>query len=523
MTLAFTSIPALVALVCKVVLLGYAVRKPSRNLTTQLYFALLIVLSVQNLVEFVGFNQVAQGVYTYADLIGRLYFAMVIPFLAILLHVSLRLSYDPPALNRLDQYAYLLYLPAILLEALLLGNQIVSGFKPFQNSLLREPGPLYFLFETYATVYMMAALTSMIYGARAKRSSLARTRNRLWLFALLPIVLLVVYLIVANHFGWTKLTSTFYLPIAITFFLAVTTYATYEFRLFDIEFYLPWSKVRKRKTEFYKRIQATIAEIAELRSVQDVLDMIAGTLRCQVALIGGPRPLVALVPGQRLDVANDLALSQFPRSALEKVDRIVVANEVADMMPELHNVMKQHKVGAIVPFNAHSATSGHWMLLGEHFSSQVYTPLDFKRVEMLFDKIAERFLDDLLLLRSQLAEAKGEIRDYQRRLAIAWDELNALRHQQRTIDAENRRLREHNAKLRRERLRLVTSGLPEAIVSGEKTLEQYMAEFEGALVADALKQCAGNRIKAARLLGISPRTLHYLIQRHHLELNTDIE
>src|SRR5690606_22414174 len=175
---------------------------------------------------------------------------------------------------------------------LLPGEQLIAGFKPFQNSLLREPGPWYFLFETYATAYMLAALSGMFYGARgARRNALARTRNRLWLFALSPIALLVVYLIVANQFGWTRLTSTFYLPVAVTFFLFVATYATYEYRLFDVEFFLPWSKVRRRKTAFYQRIQATIAEIAELRSVRQVLDLMAHTLRCQVALIGGPRPL----------------------------------------------------------------------------------------------------------------------------------------------------------------------------------------------------------------------------------------
>jgi len=36
--------------------------------------------------------------------------------------------------------------------------------------------------------------------------------------AILPTALLFVYLIVANHFGWTRITSTFYVPITLTFF-----------------------------------------------------------------------------------------------------------------------------------------------------------------------------------------------------------------------------------------------------------------------------------------------------------------
>jgi hypothetical protein len=512
------SLPALVALLCKFVLLGYAVRRPSRNLTTRLFFALLVVLSVQNLVEVVGYSQLARGNYAHADTIGRLYFAMVIPFVALMLHLSLRLSYDPPLLGRLDRYAWLLYLPAVGLEALLPGEQLIAGFKPFQNSLLREPGPWYFLFETYATAYMLAALSGMFYGARgARRNALARTRNRLWLFALSPIALLVVYLIVANHFGWTRLTSTFYLPLAVTFFLFVTTYATYEYRLFDVEFFLPWSKVRRRKTAFYQRIQATIAEIAELRSVRQVLDLMAHTLRCQVALIGGPRPLVALAPGQESGTGDRLVLPQFPREALAEVDQIVIANEIADLRPDLHRLMRRHKVGAIVPFGSHGATAGHWMLLGEHFSDSVYTPLDFKRVEALFNRIAERFLDDLLLLRTQLTDAKEEIRDYQRRLAIAWEELTTLRRKLTGAESENRRLRDDNARLRRAQMRLVGSALPAPVLKGDKTLEQYLTEYEAALVTAALLEAGGDRKQAARLLRLSPRTLQYLIERHHLE------
>lgn len=517
MTLAPTSIPALIALVCKLALLGYAVRTRSSSRATHLFLALLIVFSVQNTVEFVGFNEIAKGNYTYADLIGRSYFAMVIPFLAILLHLSLRLSYDPPMLNRLEKYSYLIYLPVVLLEVLLPGDKLIVGFRPFEYSILREPGPLYFLFETYATTYMLAALTNIIYGARANRSSLARTRNRLWLLSLVPMVLLVVYLIVANHFGHTRLTSTFYLPIAITFFLIVTTYATYEYRLFDIEFYLPWSKVRKRKTAFYRRIQATIAEIAELKSVNEILDMLAQALHCQVALLGGARPVVSLAHGQRFDDRDNLLPSKFPQSELQKIEHIIVANEIADSMPELCRLMKRHKVGAIVPFRSHNATSAHWMLLGEHFSEQVYTSLDFKMVETLFSRIGERFLDNLLLLRSQLAQANDELRDYQRRLAIAWTELESVRKTLTRTENDNFALREEKANLMRRGFKVVEGGLPRVIESGEKTLQEYLADSEREIVRAALRESDGDGTEAARLLGVRSRTLRYLIQRHNLE------
>lgn len=46
-----------------------------------------------------------------------------------------------------------------------------------------------------------------------------------------------------------------------------------------------------------------------------------------------------------------------------------------------------------------------------------------------------------------------------------------------------------------------------------KTLDEYLAEFEARILAETLTQCAGNKSKAARLLGLRPNTLHYKLSR----------
>ena len=512
-------VPSLVALTFKLALLGYAAKSRAKNTLTFIFMAMLIVMSLFNLVEFSGLTYIATNGFeaTAANSFGFAYFAFVIAAITLLLHLSLALSFDS-LLSQRRELLVLIYGSGIALESLLLfTDKLVLGFKPFLYTVLRDPGPWYFLFETWLVVCIAAALLNLVYGARSSRPALPRIRNRLWLVALAPMGLLFVYLIVANHFGWTKLTSTFYGPMAMTFFLVVTTYATYEYRLFDIEFYIPWSSSRKRKTAFYRRIQATIAEIAELNSPRQILDMMARTLQCQVALVGGPRPVVAIEPSHEIRSTGELRPVEFPRDALHKVDHIVVANEIADENPELYRLMKHHKVGAIVPFNSHSSTAADWMLLGEHFSDHVHTPLDFKVVETLFDRIGERFLDNLLLLRSQLAEANDELRDYQRRLGLAWGEIESLRKNLTATEQHNRELREEKANLKRQSLRVVQGGLPSVIESGEKTLEQYLAESEREIVRAALRDCRGNKAKAARLLGVQMRTLHYLIQRHDLD------
>jgi DNA-binding protein Fis len=521
--MATLAIPALIALLFKIVLFVYAWYSPRRDVTTRLFVTLLGLLTIHNLIEVFGFNHfAAHGIDYTMERYGYTYFATAILYTAVILHVSLRISIDN--WDRIRRVVPLIYLPVLILEGLLLGtNKLVAGFQLFQDySILRVPGPLYVLFEVYMLLYALAGLVYLVYGARSSRPSVInRVRNRLWLIALVPFVLLHVYLIVANHFGLAKISSTVSVPIALTFVLIVTTYATHQYRLFDIEFFIPWSKVRKRKTAFYRRIQAAIAEIADLPSVREILDYLAKALHCQVALIGGPRPLVALVDGQESSLSSQMALSQFPREALQRVNHIVVANEIADKLPELHALMKQHKVGAIVPFNSHSATSAHWMLLGEHFSDHVYTPLDFRVVETLFDKLAERFTDNLLLLRSQLADANDELRDYKRRLAMAWQDLAVARTKSEGLETTNRELREEIAETRRKEFRVVTPKLPVEVASGEKTLaaflEAFLKDTEATLLRAALQVCHGDKGKAARLLGIADkRAMFYLMQRHQI-------
>ena len=435
--LAYASIPALVALLFKALLLGYSAKSAARNVTTRLFAALLLVLAAQNLVEFWGFNYRAQhGMGPLLQTLGFAYVAFLIPAIALILHISLRLSFDLPANDRQWRWEPLLYLPAAgLVFLLLFTDKLVLGFQAFQDTVLRIPGPWYFLVETYLELYLLATLANLLYGARPSRVPTARTRNRLWLLAILPTALLFVYLVAANHFGWTRITSTFYIPITLTFFLAVTAYATHQHRLFEIEFYIPWSKVRRRKTAFYQRIQATIAEFAGLPSVDAALERVAKILNCPVALVGGWRPVLAAA-GE-----GSLELAQFPHDTVAGIDRIVVAGEIRDGGSDACLRMQQFKVAAIVPFYPHSKTAASWMLLGESFSESVYTPLDFRKVEWLFDSLGSFVLDKIGLLRAELDQASEQNRSLRQQLAWRAKEIARLTEHTRRLTAENEDLR----------------------------------------------------------------------------------
>ena len=511
------ALPSIVALVFKLVLLAYAAKSPARNSLTKAYLAFLIILSLYNLIESVGFiYHIRHGLTPLIQKFGFMYIALLIPAIAVLLHISLRLSFDLFADSDRRQYLVLLYLPVIPLEYLLLfTDKLVLGFAPYLYTILRVPGPLYFVFETYVLVYLSAAVVNLVYGARGSRTSILRTRNRLWLLAMTPMALLFIYLIIANHFGVAKLTSTFHVPIAMTFFLVVTAYATHQHRLFDIEFYIPWSKIRRRKTEFYKRISAVVAEIADLRSVQKAVHLLSETLRCPIAVMNDSGKSALAAAGGTPQMA------QFPREELRKIDHIVVADEIADGMPETSALMRRHGVAAIVPFYPHNQGASGWMLLGESFSESVYTARDFKAVERVFAKMAELFLDGMVLARSRLADSNRRLRTLDQRLRQTEENLSALRN-------ENQDLRETIARMREEHIAMLNAtvfaqgagmrtespAVDRKRPAKQKTLEDYVAEFEARIIGETLKCCGGNKSKAARLLGLRPNTLHYKIERY---------
>lgn len=507
------SLPALISLSLKGGIYLYAHYSRTHNLLTRLYLLTLFAFSIQNVAEVAHFyTLIERGVMPNYEV--NIFYAASIAAYAFLFHLSLALAFDPESAT-VRKLANAVYVYGGVLTILLFFTPwLIAGYTPIGHyTVTRIPGPLYMMLELYGIGVVLSAFVILAYGIKRQVSGYKKAQLKIVLIAMTPLNLTVIAVLVALHMGVRTFNASVTTPIALTFFLLFTAYATHQYRPFDIEFFIPWSRVRKRKSAFYKRIQAMIAEVAELRSVKEMLENVAHVLHCQVALIGGPRPLVAFVKGQELS-PGDLPLSRFPRQILEKVHHIVVANEIAERWPELHELMKQHKVGAIVPFNARTAGSAHWMLFGEHFSDHVYTPLDFKMVETLFERISERFLDNLLVLRTRLADADADIRNYKRRIAVAWEELTALRRRVAVAEDENRKLREENGRLRRQRLRVVRTQLPEAIASGKKTLERYLTECEAEIVDAALKSAQGDTIKAARLLGIWPNTLRYIMERH---------
>lgn len=508
------AIPALLTLVAKAGIFFYAKQSRAHNLSTRIFLLFLFCLAIQNLSEITFFS--AKAANLPVPPAGRIYFAASILALALFLHLSWLMAQDASTSGKSSRFALLIYVPALLLQALLWnGPSLIAGFAPQNYTYTKVAGPLYFLFEAYTVTYLCSAAALFAYGAFALKASFQRSQNKLLLAGLLPPALLIVAIVSLQRFGFTLFNTTTTLPVAMTFFLAVTAYATHQYRPFDIDFFLPWSKVRKRKTEFYKRIQATVGAIVELRSVREVVHLIADTLQVQLALVGGPQPVLALPKGQ--DARSVRLLSQFPLSALSSIEHIVVTHEIADYNPQLHQTMQRYRVGAIVPFRSYSRTGKHWLILGDHFTDEVYTRLDFKAVEALFAALAERFLDDFLQVRSRLHRLQEQLQRKRRELGVAWHKEHEAKRALQTLHAENDELRTQIARLQDSPpsdVVALDASSPHSLKAA--TLREHLRESEREAVRWALEQSWGNEHQAAKALGISLENIARLMKIHRL-------
>lgn len=505
-------LPAAIALLAKAVIFFYARSSKVHDVRTQLYLLCLFALSIQNLTEIQLFFNNAKELVDAPEISGTIYYSASIFALALFLHLTLVLARNGISGDgRLHMGGVaLIYAPSAILHALLLAPPLlIAGYEPMGYTYVRVPGPLYPLFQIYAIGYLLGSVALLLYGARYQTTRLRRLQNKYLLVGLIPVAVIVPTVIGLQHLGIRVVNSTVTVPIAVTFFLAVTAYATHQYRLFDIAFFMPWSKVRQRKITFYERIKAAVAEVAEMSSVSRIVQSVSAALNCPVALMGGPRPALAMA-------GDAFAVARFPLQELKKVDHIIVAQEIADRMPGMHALMTRHKVAAIVPFHPHSEAAASWMLLGENFSEHVYTPLDFQVVDKLFARLADHFLDKQLLLRAQLSEAQREMAALQERLATAWGQLDETRRKLRSFENKYQRLQRKCVPFAGDELHETERQLTNEVVAGSKTLDEQNAAFEARLIERVLDHCDWDFDRAADLLGLSEVALRRKLILHGL-------
>ncbi len=395
------STPAMIALLIKASIYWYARKSKTHNYHTRLFLFFLFALSVQNIAEITHFYVLASGVIPEFEV--RVYYMASIAAAALLLHLSIALSWKHPSSKVARSFYSLWYLYAGTLIVLMAsGDSVIQGFEPIVYTVTRIPGPLFGLLEIFIFSSCGLALVLFSFGTLYQETPHQRAQNALLLTAVLPMIVIVVVVLALLHVGIKWLNASVILPVGITFFLAIAAYAIHHHRIFDIHFYIPWSKVRRRKTTLHGGIRRLIAEIAELPTVEQLVNRLSETLQCPVSLVNSFAPITA--------GSNALHMTKISRPALQNIHEITVAREIATTNPQIHREMRSHGIAAVVPFNPRSEDLNGWLLLGQTFESNVYSNLDFRVVEELFQKASDLFLDKFVALRSKLRTANEEIR-----------------------------------------------------------------------------------------------------------------
>jgi DNA-binding protein Fis len=472
------SIPAILALIAKFFILYFSHGAKIQNFNTRL-FTLAVIFSVSlSLVEVAGFNYGFKS--EYLDQFGFAYFTAVIPVFATLAHLSILI-----VINNLPLYIPLfIYSYALVLEALLLFTPLlVAGFEPFQGyTIIRIAGPFYGLFEAFVVGSMCSMVFFPLWGLRSGQPALVQRQCKLWVAAATPLALLNIFVIFLPHLRVRWFNSTATTPLLFTLLLAAVGYAVHNKRLIELDFYLPWSRVRKYKTELYAHLDRFTHELPQLNSTQEIVDRLADTLRCPVSLVFRHNPMV-------LNAGAFNPMAGFPKTELAGLDQMTVACELDEPQHNLQILMRRYQVGAIAPFFFHSRIAASWLLLGETFNKQIYTPQDFKVVNQLFDRLAILLLDQTLAGSMQLADTKRELKE---------------------LKSSHQQIREAIEKL------LVRLPGQESDLADNKSLDKYLSEFEALIIKQTLEHCRGNKAKAARLLGLRANTLHYKLERYGL-------
>lgn len=478
MTIYIYSVPAMLALILKAVILYLSQRAEVQNSQTRLFSATVLASLGMSVAELVVLQRFGQNAAYY----GALYYYVAhILMFALLAHLAILISFD-----NLNKHLHLLlsivlYGYAVALEILLLfSSQLISGFQPLQGyTVTRIPGPLLWVYEVFVAICMLTTLIVPIWGLRKERSPIARSRCKLWLISVFPFGSLVIAIISLLHFQIYLFNASVTTPLLITLLLAATGYATHNRRIVDLNFYVPWSKARKLKKAFYARITALSHEVPQFRSIDGLIRGLADIVKCPVALLGSRN--AGFLSGE--DAAR---MSTFPVTDLIRIDQMRVANEIRGKFPREHKLMAEYKVAVIVPFFPHSTKASCWLLLGELFSQRIYTPQDFRAIESLFQKIAVLFLDEIIN------------KDFGGKDPGAYGRDNE------TIPGTSDFERPEHAVSRKLKY------------SPQKSFKEVVSEFETQVIRDALQRCRGNQAEAARMLGLRPNTLYYKIERYRL-------
>ena len=234
--------PALISLVLKLFVLGYAIRSIKAS---AVFLSLITIFAINNALELSFYLNFFNNNELALSATFRLYFVSTTFVLGFIFLHSINVSQ-----LKSDVITHTVLLIATSISALILYTDlIVAGQRSIGYSVTAIEGELSSLFLLYCAVCLFGSLITLFYGYQTARTQLDAFRCRYSFFALAPIILVFACTAIFRYVD-IPINAAGLLPIATTWFLILVIKTESKHKLSDIKRFLPMSLENKAANEF---------------------------------------------------------------------------------------------------------------------------------------------------------------------------------------------------------------------------------------------------------------------------------
>lgn len=385
------AMPAIFALAAKLLLLTYTTRSGNKEKYTLFFTWFLIALGIQNLGEVAHFFALESGDSSLLNTSLNLYYLGAILSLPAILAFALEISVTRGSLKLNLIWQVCLSLCVLLVVLVLSTNLIIDGYQIIAFSAKRIPGEYFFLLEILLISVAIGTLGLFIYGSANGPSFRMKMINTYMLIGIAPLVLTVVVVTLLLRIFDANYNAAIILPIAVTFFLVVTTYAIHHHKLFDIQFMLPWTPLATARKRFHEKLAEFSKNLPN--TIPRALEEISSILSCPVALVGLREPIVV---GGRFD------LDELNTNKLNHISRWTHVSSLRKTNKSLSQLLETKGIDAVVPYNPRNTQNKGWLFFGNDKNSQLITRSDISAMEKLVSHLESAYDERMTSLARQL-------------------------------------------------------------------------------------------------------------------------
>ena len=245
-------IPAIVALLVKIAIVYFSRSGLLNSRTTKTFLALLIVLSIANVLELLS--------YYYKDTLPgtlialRIYYVTLLLLFAFLFQISV-LILDETVGKKVGLGNYILSGGMAL--AMLFTDLFITGATSLGYTVTRIAGEYYPVFQLYAVLMLILSISTCIYGFKKAEHHFTRIQSMYVLIAVFFLALPIVIAIVLMLFE-IKVNAAIILPIGTSIFLVVMTYGLNAEGLYDLRVWIPGTVMFKLHRSFHKEFMLNL-------------------------------------------------------------------------------------------------------------------------------------------------------------------------------------------------------------------------------------------------------------------------